>query len=244
MISCFAIRSSLRRIAANTVWPQFTAKCLNVKPEIPLRPAIGLWLFALAIALLLPVAGCSRSESAQPERTGAGQMIPKALASLETFHNGSLNLPDKAGAPRKIYVDCHGNEKLTPHLDQHLEKALAGGNFRIAGAPSEAGYILHVNILDHGSVAPESLKSAVRAGYGNRAGFSGAGADGMLVDALMVQRRVPEAKRESLQKMKNVSSRNAIGSSQMRIGVLGSDREHDAEAFSAAIAAELAGRVK
>lgn len=180
------------------------------------------------IFLLVP--GCARKETAES-------------AELETYHQGSLYLPDKSGAPKKIYVDCHDGESLAPNLEQHLERALGRGKFRLVHSPSEAGYILHVNVLDHGAVAPETLKNAVNAGYGSKTGFNGSGADGLLVDALMVQRRVPEAKRPSRQKMKNISARNALDSSQMRIGILSHEKKHDPEAFSAAIARELAERV-
>lgn len=183
---------------------------------------------AFTFFLLLP--GCAPQQTAQS-------------AELTTYHQGTLRLPDNPSAPKLIYVDCREGARLAPHLNQHLAKALQNGKFRLADSPSNAGYILHVNILRHGDVAPDSLKAAVDAGYGKTAHFKGAGANAMLVDALMVQRRIPEAKRPSRQKMKNISARNAIDSSQMRMGVLAQGKNHGQEEFSAAIARELAIRV-
>lgn len=198
-----------------------------VKPE-KIRKV---WLAALCVFLLLFAPGCVRQHVAES-------------AELSTLHKGSLRLAENPSAPKLIYVDCREGADMAPHLDAHLENALKRGKFRLADSPSKAGYILHVNILRHGSVAPESLKSAVNAGYGAKAGFSGSGADAMLVDALMVQRRVPEAAKASTQKMKNISARNALDSSQMRMGIMAKGKRHSAEEFSEAIAQELALRVE
>lgn len=175
--------------------------------------------------------GCVHQETAQS-------------AELATFHQGNLRLPDNPKAPKLIYVDCGQGGDIAPHLNQHLEKALAQGKFRLAKSPSQAGYILHVNIIKHGDASPEKLKAAVNAGYGSRTSFSGKGADAMLVDALIVQRRIPEAKHPSHQKMKNISSRNAIDSTQMRMGIIALGKKYEKEDFSRAIAKELALRVK
>lgn len=200
-----------------------------------------LLLAALLVAAVLLASGCVRSQAAHSEQLA----LPSNASSqeLSAFHKGSLNLADKSGAPRKIYVDCHGSEARAPHLARYLANALDKGKFRLVNSPSEAGYILHINVLKHGAVAPEILKKVVDRGYGSKANFSGNGADGIVVDALMVQRRVPEETRPSRQKMKNISARNALASKQLRIGVLGTGRNHDSEAYSRAIARELAQRV-
>lgn len=183
-------------------------------------------VFAL-LALFIFSSACARSDIAES-------------AELETYHEGSLHIPDNKGAPKKIYVDCQGGAKLAASLDAQLEKALGGGNFRIVGTPSEAGYILHINIIQSGKVAPDVLKGAVKAGYGKKMKFQGSGADAMLVDALMVQRRVPKAERSSQRKLKNISARNALESSQMRVGVLNPGKDRTAEDFTSALARALA----
>ena len=136
-------------------------------------------------------------------------------------------------------------QKHAPHLRAHLGKQLAASKFRIADSPSNAGYILHVNILKDGPVDKNALQQAVQAGYGKTAPPNGNDAKAMLVDALMVQRRIPRAGRPSHQKMKNISSRNALNSSQMRLAVLspGIQNTPNTEAFTQAIAKELSLRM-
>lgn len=231
MINCFAIFSSFwqRATAALAFWPQDNSILSYVKCQAGTCARLKLCLFLIALGLLGP--GCVHQQTAQS-------------AELATFHQGNLRLPDNPKAPKLIYVDCGQSGDIAPHLNRHLEKALTQGKFRLAKSPSQAGYILHVNVLKHGNVAPEELKAAVSAGYGSKTIFRGKGANAVLVDALMVQRRVPEASRPNHQKMKNISSRNAIDSSQMRMGIMAHGSKHGNEEFSRAIAEELALRVK
>lgn len=235
MIRSFAILTSLwRRASAFAIafWPQDNSICHKVKPaSLPgIQLAARFLAFALAIFALAP--GCVR------------QPATAQSAELATYHQGDLRLPDNPKAPKLIYVDCREGANLAPHLNQYLESALRAGKFRLADSPSKAGYILHVNILRQGDVAPDSLKAAVNSGYGSSARFSGRGANAMLVDALMVQRQIPEANRPSRQKMKNISARNALDSNQMRMGIMTDGKKHSQEEFSQAIAKELALRVE
>lgn len=191
--------------------------------------------FLALFCFIFVAAGCARQHSA--ESAESSQMI--------TLHNGNLVLPDKQDAPKLIYVDARQSASHAPHLAQHLGQTLKKSKFRLADTPSKAGYILHVNILRDGQVSPQNLQSAVNAGYGGKAAFSGDGAKAMLVDALMVQRRVPKAPRPSRQRMKNISSRNALGSAQMRLAVISSNKNAPTrDAFSRAIASELATRLE
>lgn len=184
------------------------------------------------LLLLFSLPGCVRQQHAQS-------------AELTTFHNGALKMPDNPDAPKLVYVDVHDSARCAPNLSANLGKALASGKFRLADSPSKAGYILHVTILRQGNVAPEVLKNVVNAGYGSSAKFSGQGARAILADALLTQRRVPTHKRPSRQKIKNISSRNALDSAQMRLAVLetGKKAKNEGEVFSAAIAQELALRM-
>ncbi len=162
-------------------------------------------------------------------------------AGLKTLHSGNLKLPDNPDVPRLVYVDA-GGAKPDARLERQLGKALAGGKFRLASQPSKAGYILHVKVLREGQVSPDSLRSAVKAGYGAKAAFRGSGAEAMLVDALMVQRRVPSAKRPSRQRLKNITSRNALNSSQMRVAAMseGAKAGSSHDELCGAIAREVA----
>lgn len=222
---------------------------VNVKRQSSRNVKSFFWASLFALALFLLLCGCVRREDA-PKNEAPRNIAPASVSvkksgePIATFHEGDLKLPDNPDAPKLIYVDCREGARHAPRLNEHLEKALASGKFRLADSPSKAGYILHVNILRRGEANQDSLKQAVKAGYGGSANLNGAGGEAMLVDALMVQRRVPEAKRPSRQKMKNISARNALDSAQMRIGALANRKDRDAEDFSSAVAKELALRVE
>lgn len=201
-----------------------------------MKATYSLFLLILCSSLLL-CPGCKRQSQNQAQ-----------AASITSWHEGALKIAASSKAPKTIYVDAAGHMRSAPNLAEQLGRALAKGSFRLADAPSKAGYILHVNIVDEGDVAPEALKAAVRAGYGSKTIFQGSGARAVLVDALMVQRKVPKAPRPSRERMQNASSRNAIGSSQMRLAVMATGGPHGAEykegdyteSVGRAIASELA----
>lgn len=172
--------------------------------------------------------------------TACAQRQNAVSAELTTLHSGSLHVPSTPDAPMRIYVDAPDNGALAKQLDNELH----GSRFQLVEAPSKAGYILHVKVLEQGQVSPEALKKAVDAGYGSSAKFHGQGSQAIMADALMVQRRVPEAKRPSRQKLKNISSRNALASAQMRMAVLTNSSSGNREEFGKAIAKELAERIR
>lgn len=192
-------------------------------------------IFCLAIVLLAN--GCVRHTA-----TSSAMGIGSHSGSTSALHEGSLAMGSKAGASRLIYVDVQENAQLAPHLADHLGKALSASNFRLTDSPSKAGHILHVNILQEGNASPASVQAAVKAGYGKKARFSGSGVRAVLADALIVQRKAPSHKRPSRERMKNASSRNALGSAQMRLAVLdsGGRKAVPLDAFSQAMARELA----
>lgn len=191
--------------------------------------------------LLLALPGCRhQTEAKVPPAPQASDAARTPVA----IHQGSLHIPHHVEAPRVVYVDARAAESHAPHLRDHLAEALRKSKFRLADTPSKAGYILHVQILKDGQIDPQSLKSAVQAGYGKKSSLKGGGTRALLVDALMVQRRIPSAKRPSRQQMKNISSRNALGSNRMRLAVYTPASGNNAEDFSRALARELALRME
>lgn len=137
-----------------------------------------------------------------------------------TYTSGSLHLPDHADAPRVIYVEARNSDGQSLPISKNLQAALAAEHFRIVDSPSEAGYILNIKILQRGKVDPANLGALTQAGYGSPARFMGTGGVGMLVDALLVQRRVPSASKPANARLKNISARNAMESAQMRLGAV------------------------
>lgn len=164
------------------------------------------WIPCLVFLILFSAQGCVRHHTAQS-------------AEIKTFRSGSLRVASSNDSPKTIYVDTHnaGREALS---SASIENALKHENFKLVGSPSKAGYILHINILREGSVDPAVLQKLVKGGYGSEAKFSGHGAMGLLTDALLVQRKVPSASKPANAKLKNITKRNALGSKQMRLGLL------------------------
>lgn len=174
-----------------------------------MKKTLPILYLSLSFFLILTFWGCARE---------------KAVASdeIKSYQSGSLHVSSHKDAPRTIYIDLGSPGKSDPALSREMAKALAEEHFQVADSPSEAGYILHISVLQEGNVSPDVLKSLVNAGYGSEARFAGNGATGLLADALLVQRRVPQAARPSRARLKNISERNALESTQMRVGLLAS----------------------
>lgn len=146
---------------------------------------------------------------------------PEAVSGeIRTFSSGNLYMAAHRDAPRTIYVDVRDKGGAVSSIPREIAVALARGQFRLADSPSKAGYILHIDLLRAGTVDAANLQRLVNSGYGSDAAFSGSGSTGLLADALLVQRRVPSSSRPSRARLKNITKRNALGSGQMRIGLL------------------------
>lgn len=187
------------------------------------KNCLNFWLSCLLPILVF--SGCLRHQEA-------------ASAEIQAFHSGDIRLAADKDIPKTIYVDLRDADGALVSLPEEIKRTIAGKRFRLADSPSKAGYILHINIVRQGSVDPAQFAALVNAGYGSKAKFSGQGATGLLADALMVQRTVPSHKRPSRARLKNITSRNARDSSQMRLGLLAKDKPAEGM-FARALAREL-----
>ena len=141
-------------------------------------------------------------------------------AEIRVLRSGELAPVENGDVPDKMYVDVRDMTGRALRLPANAGRSLARTRVTLVENPSEAGYILQVSLLDEGTVSPEALEEIVNAGYGAPARFTGRGAHGLLADVLLVQRKVPSHARPSRARLKNITSRNAVGSSQMRLGLL------------------------
>lgn len=141
-------------------------------------------------------------------------------AEIRVLREGALTPMEHGDVPDKMYVDVRDMTGRALRLPAHAGRNLGDARIALVENPSEAGYILQVSLLDEGAVAPETFAALVEEGYGTPARFSGRGASGLLADILLVQRTVPSHSRPSRARLKNITSRNAVGSSQMRLGLL------------------------
>ena len=155
----------------------------------------------------LCLSACVRQGTASPE-------------SVEVCHSGSFDVGGNGEIANSIYTDVQGQTDGLERLIAETEAKLRLAGYRTTNNPSEAGHILHLNVLFSGKCSAEALRGAVDRGYASPLRFGGGSATGMVVDALLVQRRVPQAKRPSHVRLKNISNRNAVGNSQIRFGLL------------------------
>lgn len=194
--------------------------------------------FALLCPLSLLILGFLLPACERARQTG------KEEAEIVIQKSGALELSSEKDFPKTIYIDVRdetGNLPLTP---EYLPKMLKEDNFIVVDNPSEAAYILNIFLLKEGRTDPEALKSMAQAGYDSKADFSGDGHSAWLADALLVQRRVPEARRESHVRLKNISSRNAIGNSQMRVALSSPIKIEGRKAYAQTFARSLAQAIR
>lgn len=184
-------------------------------------------------ALLFLSFSCERT----PQETGE-------KPEISVLESGKLELSAKKDFPRTIYVDIRdatGHVPLTPEV---LPAMLKEDNFEIVDNPSKAAYILHISLLEEGRTNPAALAEQVREGYDSEAKFSGEGVSAWLCDALLVQRHVPEASRESQTRLKNISARNAIASSQMRFAIYATDQLKGRKEYAQTFVYPLASAIR
>ena len=132
---------------------------------------------------------------------------PADSARVEVLHQGQLEQPESdANIHPAVYVNVRDNTNKMFGLRAQTESWLQRQGFTVVPNPSEAGYILQVVVLSAGYDTPSQL--------------SGRGSTALVADVLLVQRHVPSAQQPSRSKLKSISKRNAVASSQMRIGLL------------------------
>lgn len=164
----------------------------------PLRKTLALLLLAC-----LPLSGACVKQ--------AGQAGP-----LDVYRNGKL---DEAGTDiaEVAYVNVRDSTALVGNLHGEIERRLRTHGIELTQNPSQAGYILQISVLACAPSATDVLRQSVDAGYGAPAALAGKGNTALVADALLVLRRVPRAgKKQALQ---NISNRQAVASSQMRLGL-------------------------
>lgn len=140
------------------------------------------------------------------------------VAEVEAITSGKLAAINGKKA-KTIYISVHDQTGKLVSLPSDAQGALAAQGLDLVDSPSKAAWILQVTVLGEGRVDLAALKKIVDEGYGHGAKFTGHGATGLVADVLLVKRRVPTAQRPSRERLKNISQTNALGSSQMRVGL-------------------------
>ena len=163
-------------------------------------------------------------------------------ARVEVLRQGQLEQPESdTNSHPAVYVNVRDNTNKLFGLRAQTEEWLQRQGYTIVPNPSEAGYILQVVVLTAGVAAPESVREMVAAGYDAPSKLSGRGSTALVADVLLVQRNVPSAKQPARSKLKSISKRNAVASSQMRIGLL-AHQEFKGDAGVPPVFAETMGK--
>lgn len=144
---------------------------------------------------------------------------PLGRDDIVGMRSGDFILDRGEGIPRSVYVDVSGMKRQAV-LSSRAGADLRSLGYDISSTPSRAGHIVQISVLQFGPVDPAGMKPAVDAGYGAPSRLAGGSGTGLLADVLLVQRRVPEGSREGVVQLKNISNRNALGSSSIRVGLL------------------------
>lgn len=150
------------------------------------------------------------------ERRQSSNLQPLAVC---VYKAGEFKTVSKSENQKTIFIDVRDETGHLPVTPVILRSLLEGDDFIIVDAPSKAAYILNIAILQEGSTSPDNIEEIVDKGYGAEAAFKPGDSSGWIADALLVKRRVPSEKRPSQERLKNISSRNALESSQLRIGL-------------------------
>lgn len=197
-----------------------------IRPKYPYR-LTGVCILIMCMLIMCMLLACSRQHEA-------------ASQEIETVTSGSLSAAAQGDAPKTLFVSVRDATGKMSALEGEARRSLASCGFNLVDSPSKAGYILQISLLSAGQAGREEMKNLVQAGYGTPARVDGRDTNGILADVLLVLRRVPEARRPSHARLKNITRRNAIGSAQMRLAVLGGSDAHSAvPAFTDTIAREL-----
>ncbi len=146
---------------------------------------------------------------------------PADAARVEVLRQGQLEEPEgDANIHPVVYVNVRDNTNKMFGLRAQTETWLQRKGYTVVPNPSEAGYILQVVVLSAGTAAPENVRRIVAAGYDAPSQLSGVGGTAMVADVLLVQRHVPQSQAPGRAKLKSITKRNAVASSQMRIALL------------------------
>lgn len=173
-------------------------------------PHIRVLCLALLLMGLIAVSACARQEDFGGKEG--------SVAEVEAITSGKLAGIGGKNA-KTIYISIHDQTGKLVSLPSDAQGALAAQGLDLVDSPSKAAWILQVAVLGEGSIDLAALRKIVDEGYGHAAKFSGHGTTGLVADVLLVKRRVPTARRPSRERLTNIGRTNALGSSQMRVGL-------------------------
>ena len=114
--------------------------------------------FAMRIGLLccfLMVSGCAATQVA----------LEKKDLEVQTIMSDTIFLDIEHELDRTIFVDVRNTSDKDIEIENLIVKRLLNRGYQLAATPSEANYILQVNVLHVGVADPSALRESVYGGY-------------------------------------------------------------------------------
>ncbi len=184
--------------------------------------------------LCLLVIACSPQKNSSPD---VGQLYALQSAFVK------LDLPAKtsAGVKKNIYILVRKGEEALENIEQYVAKAAQQKGYSVVDGPSTAGYVLHVHVVQQGTVYENSVKPSVDAGYAapikdvrilldeDDDGFASV----LMADVLVAARTIPKDVRKRPAVVVTSSKNTKVAESKGRVAVVGSGTidMHNAQAL-------------
>lgn len=141
------------------------------------------------------------------------------MTKIEVVQSRTVQLPDNAGIKPVVAVVVRDNAKVTD-LRQLMEAALRARGYEVTENPSLAGYILQLNAIHAGPMAPEAAQRSVPQGYGFKVSGGGQGAVVFMVDMLVATRTAPKKVKGQPRIIASTATNTRVDDEELRVAAL------------------------
>lgn len=210
-------------------------------------PARHFTLTALALLAALLMAFGSASCSQRPGRGGGSGGAVAATPKNDGLYRPSERAELFRSAPvepaergkGRAYFSIRDSQNLNRGLHDYVGQRLGLKGFSVTDKPSEADRIVEIAVVARGRASQASLEACVRQGYAGSATLEAGDRGAIVADVLLVRRRAHVE--GSKAHLKNISARNAVSSTKLRIAALGSEKALKGRDLEFALAEDIAG---
>jgi len=138
-----------------------------------------------------------------------------------------------------VYFSIRDSLGLGPVLHDLVAQRLALKGFVMTSKPSKADRIVEIALVARGLASQESLQACVRQGYAGSVAMEKGDRGALVADVLLVRRRAHvEGSKAHLQ---NISARNAVSSTKLRLAAHASGKALKGRDLEVALAEDIAG---
>ena len=199
---------------------------------------------ALLLALLtaLGPASCSQRpgsgrQSGAVAATTRGAEAYRPAERSEIIRSAAVE-PAERGAGT-VYFSIRDGLGLGPVFHDFVAQRLALKGFALTRKPSKADRIVEIAVVARGRASQASAEACVRQGYAGSGALEPGDGSALVADVLLVRRRAHvEGSKAHLQ---NISARNAVSSTKLRLASLASEKALKGRDLEFALAEDIAG---